>query len=197
MSKEEIKKSVKDFLDTLEKEDLLLSSIDKNSLLHLKEILDFKAEDHQVLNQILDSYKKGIMPIQRDNFNTFFIFYVLDSFIFNVEFALKILKTILDPVKIIGKFNPRTPYGFLIDRLADTMGLSTIQRDRLKELFFVDLRNAIAHMDFEMDHHSFSYKNNKDQSITYTIEKLPDLMLEYGELANALFEFLKAHTEKN
>jgi len=197
MSKEEIKKSVKDFLDTLEKEDLLLSSIDKNSLLHLKEILDFKAEDHQVLNQILDSYKKGIIPIPRDNFNTFFIFYVLDSFIFNVEFALKILKTVLDPVKIIGKFNPRTPYGFLIDRLADTMSLSAIQRDRLKELFFVDLRNAIAHMDFEMDHHSFSYKNNKDQSITYTIEKLPDLMFEYLELADALFEFLKAHTEKD
>ncbi|MBI5146330.1 MAG: hypothetical protein HZA84_03825 [Thaumarchaeota archaeon] len=197
MSKEEIKKSVKDFLDTLEKEALLLSSIDKNSLLHLKEILDFKAEDHQVLNQILDSYKKGTLPIPRDNFNAFFIFYVLDSFIFNVEFALKILKTVLDPVKIIGKFNPRTPYGFLIDRLADTMSLSTIQRDRLKELFFVDLRNAIAHMDFEMDHHSFSYKNNKDQSITYTIEKLPDLMLEYRELANALFEFLKAHTEKD
>jgi hypothetical protein len=197
MSKEEIKKSVNDFLDALEKEDLLLSSIDKNSLLHLKEILDFKAEDHQVLNQILDSYKKGILPIQRDNFNTFFIFYVLDSFIFNVEFALKILKTVLDPVKIIGKFNPRTPYGFLIDRLADTMSLSAIQRDRLKELFFVDLRNAIAHMDFEMDHHSFSYKNNKDQSITYTIEKLPDLMFEYSELANALFEFLKARTEKD
>ena len=197
MSKEEIKKSVKDFLDTLEKEGLLLPSIDKNSLLHLKEILDFKAEDHQVLNQILDSYKKGAMPIPRDSFNTFFIFYVLDSFIFNVEFALKILKTVLDPVKIIGKFNPRTPYGFLIDRVADTMSLSRIQRDQLKELFFVDLRNAIAHMDFEMDHHSFSYKNTKDQRITYTIEKLPDLMFEYKELADALFEFLKAHTEKD
>jgi len=197
MSKEKIKNSVKDFLDILEKEDLLLPSISKNSLLHLKEILDFKAEDHQVLNQILDSYKKGVMPIPRDHFNTFFIFYVLNSFIFNVEFALKILKTVLDPAKIIGKFNPRTPYGFLIDRLANTMNLSPIQRDQMKELFFVDLRNAIAHMDFEMDHHSFSYKNGKGQKITYTIEKMPDLMFEYLELAEAFFEFLKAHTEKD
>lgn len=192
-----IKNSVKDFLDTLEKEDLLLQSVDKNSLLHIKEILDFKAEDHRVLNQILDSYKKGVLPISRDHFNTFFIFYVLNSFVFNVEFALKILKIVLDPAKIIGKFNPRTPYGFLIDRLANTLNLSPSQRDQLKELFFVDLRNAIAHMDFEMDHHSFSYKNSKGQNTTYTIEKMPDLMFEYLELAEAFFEFLKAHTEKD
>jgi hypothetical protein len=162
----------------------------------LKKLLIFKEKDHQVLNQILDSYKKGTLPISRDDFNTFFIFYVMDSFIFNVEFALKILKTVLDPAKIIGKFNPRTPYGSLIDRLADTLNMSPTQRDSLKEMFFVDLRNALAHMDFEMDHHSFSYKDARGHVNTYTIEKLPGLMHEYRDLAEEFFNFLKPFTEK-
>lgn len=196
MPKEKTKNIIGDFLLSIEKEGLLLPSIKKNSLSDLKKLLIFKEKDHQVINQILDSYKKGVLPISRDDFNTFFIFYVMDSFIFNVEFALKILKTVLDPAKIIGKFNPRTPYGSLIDRLADTLNMSSTQRDNLKEMFFVDLRNALAHMDFEMDHHSFSYKDAKGHIITYTIEKLPDLMYDYRELAEEFFNFLKPRTEK-
>ena len=195
--KEEIKKQVREMLDSLDKEGLFRSSSDLgNELANIKKLNTLRKEQHEALDEILKYYKQGILPLNRDKLNVFFLFYVLDNFVFNVEFDLKILKAILDPTKIIGKFNPRTPYGFLIDRIANTLNLSEPHREELKELMYVELRNSISHLDYEIDHHSFSYKKTNNEKVTYTIERLPELMFEYNALSEAFNEFLVKHTIK-
>ena len=193
--REKIKTKVKDFLNTLVEEGLVKPKgdfdIDLRSHQNLK---NMRKEQLEILDEILNRYKQGLLPLNRDKLNLFFVFYVLDDFIFNVEFDLKVLKAILDPVKIIGKFNPRTPYGFLIDRICDTLNLSEPHREDLKELMFVNLRNALAHLDYEVDHHSFSYKK-KGEKITHTIERLPELMFEYQALSEGFAEFIEESTK--
>ena len=108
--RENIKKLVTDFLTTLEKEALFKPKEKFDA--QLKNIINLnkmRKERHEILDEILKRYKQGLLPLERDKLNLFFIFYVLDDFVFNVEFNLKVLKTLLDPAKILDKFNPRTP----------------------------------------------------------------------------------------
>jgi hypothetical protein len=195
--RENIKKQATHFLKTLEDEGLFLpkSDLDKK-LANIKHLSNARKEQREIIDEILKRYKQGILPLNRDKLNLFFMFYVLDNFVFNVEFNLKTLKALLDPAKIKDKFNPRTPYGILIDRIAETLNLSLSHKADLKELMFVDLRNAISHLDYEVDHHSFSFKNN-DERVTYTIERLPELMFDYQALSEVFIEFLDPRTRKN
>jgi ABC-type transporter Mla subunit MlaD len=195
--KDKIKKQARDLLDTLGKEGLFRPRPDLDKeLANINKLDTLRKEQHEILDEILKHYKQGILPLNRDKLNVFFLFYVLDNFVFNVEFDLKILKAILDPTKITGKFNPRTPYGFLIDRIANTLNLSEPRKKELKELMYVELRNSISHLDYEIDHHSFSYKKTNNETVTYTIERLPELMFEYNALSEAFNEFLGKHTIK-
>jgi hypothetical protein len=189
--RENIKKQVRDFLSTLQKEQLFRPKANFGAELRQQQELNkMRKERHEILDEILKRYKQGVLPLNRDKLNLFFIFYVLDDFVFNVEFSLKVLKALLDPAKIIEKFNPRTPYGFLIDRICNTLNLSEPHREDLKGMMFVELRNSIAHLDYQVDHHSFSYQN-KGEKITYTIERLPELMLDYQALSEGFAEFIE------
>ena len=186
-------KAVNLFLNSLKDKNLLLfhhTNLGKNKSRSLK-FIDFN--DH-----LISVYRK-LAKIQTTVFTTEEIMAIYWSIsIFSLSLMLEELKIrlidSLNPNKI--KIDDNPTYGVLMNRISDKLGYDEKLKNELFDLFSVDLRNVLAHSDFDIEMEEITYKK-KNQLLKLKPDDFTNIFKKNNAITKTILEFQGIDTTKS
>ena len=186
-------KAVNLFLNSLQDKNLLLfhkTNLGKNKSRSLK-FIDFN--DH-----LISVYRK-LAKIQTTVFTTEEIMAIYWSIsIFSLSLMLEELKIrlidSLNPNKI--KIDDNPTYGVLMNRISDKLGYDEKLKNELFDLFSVDLRNVLAHSDFDIEIEEITYKK-KNQLLKLKPDDFTNIFKKNNAITRTILEFQGIDTTKS
>jgi hypothetical protein len=98
------------------------------------------------------------------------------------------LKVILDPQKI--NFDERTMLRSLMSLIYDQLQYEPVKRQKMNKILFVELRNALSHIDYEITLDSFAYRKKNGDPIILSIEQLLTVMLQYSAMIDVINDYV-------
>ena len=107
----------------------------------------------------------------------------------NAEEIKIYLKAILRPDNV---FDNDTMYGQLMNHLFERLGYNDQRRREMRERFFVELRNSISHVDYEITVDEFTYRRRNGTTETLTNQQLFDVVIEYARMITTINNFITA-----
>lgn len=188
MTVEEIRKTTTDFLNTLDKQNLIKfnsilwrNKFTKNYACRTPIYLD-------TLHKIIEKTDEGKLGIRASNeaINIFIFMNIVYFIVSGLEYIKKLLNVLIDKEKI--SFSNNITYGKLLVILCDKLKYTETQKKSILDNFFLNFRNAISHIQYSITNTGVSVEID-DRTIHYDIKALNQIVNEVTTIFNVFDEF--------
>lgn len=200
MTIESVKTAVEKFLKDIEDEGLLKKSPDPNLGRIQQEAqhraqLEVLASSARIRIDIFQnkSISQGQRFIPENEYRSLRNLYVIYSMLANAEELKTYLKLILNPDLINTDI---TELGKFMSSIYDKLGYASTLREEMNNKLFVNLRNALSHLDYDVTINGLTYRNKDGTSITLTNDDLVVMLNEYNEIVKGFNVYIKKIASK-
>lgn len=111
----------------------------------------------------------------------------------NAEELKIYLKAIIDSNLINPNVNELGKY---LSMIYDKIGYDLSKRQEMNRILFVELRNALVHLDYDVTLDSFTYRNNARESFTLQNEEFLNIMYQYNAIVITVNEYIENNKTK-
>lgn len=188
---EESKQAVKDFIQELEKSNLI--KFPNNELLPLY----LEAKHRSEISNLSESAYQKIYGHHKKEKNTFIPENEWTAF--NKKLNLNemreiseewklYLKSILDPQKIDSTVNELGTY---LNSIYNKLGYVDEKKKKMNEVFFKDFRNALSHLDYDISLDSITWRDNRGNKTTWSNDYLLTVMTQMTNTRQIVSEKVK------
>jgi len=192
LTREDITKATRHFLETLDEEGLLRKSPEIDHTFH-QNYLDQGKILSSAIHKILDAIKTKTLVLTDEEKSILFGHYGLSRITEAIENAKKTLMALLNSEI---KFDEKTTYGQLLDRLCQKVGFSKQAKNNYFDLFFVDFRNTMSHGNYRLAGDSFSFTKSNGEFVEYPIGELSELLNDFNAVLLGIRDFILNKLEK-
>jgi hypothetical protein len=134
----------------------------------------------------LDPFEKN-----HDDLSVFAIYLEFSYIISHLDVIAKMLKAVINPLKLKGGFNSDTSFEQMIKKICNKMQYSEKLKNSIRGLFLVDFKNAIEYQNFLIlkNGNLVIYPKNKKMKKYLNIEDLYDYSLQVMAILNAIINW--------
>ena len=192
MTVSSIRKTTKQFLQTLAKENLIKLTAENFNAKRIKQ--------KQKRGTIVGNTFQKLMKLNPKNYDIseeeWIIFeyrFVVSSITSNLELVKTLLMLCIDDRRVA--FYENTTFENFFRLICDELGFNEKQRNQVFHNFFVDFRNSVSQIGYDITKDGLFIDLGR-KTVHYDLKKLTDIREEIAEINKTLTEFVEEHVGK-
>lgn len=196
MNSAERKKFIRDFLEKMHNKNLCNEVNSK--LLNDEYVRKFPltlVASGDVLHSIIDHYEDGksALGVSRQDMGIFVLFFEINFVNSSLEYIKKMLMMLI-PKSITNSQNFFT-YGTLLSLISDKLGDGEEYKKIVFATFFLNLRNAISHVDYHIEENKITIKIDGKNEI-FDMVSFTNIVNEVKSIMDTILEFVNNKTQE-